>query len=266
MIRGQALRIVQLVSRAPSAATGVPRSRLFVQGRHGGFSTLSAGLQSKVDAFKRDIEKHLPADGKDVVFATAWLATDNVFVALMREHFPQVLNGMHLVAIDTLHLFPETLECAKLVEEKYGKPALWKKPQEVSSRDEFEQKWGDVEDMDSADFDYVSKVEPFQRALAECNKDILITGRRMYQAAQRIKLDVWEDGKRTLNPLAGWSWSDITAYADAKGVPVNEGHNYAYRAQAPIDATERHLEDLPWEKVPLGKPFWQCSDTEIKGD
>jgi len=40
--------------------------------------------------------------------------------------------------------------------------------------------------MDTADFDFVSKVEPFQRALAECNKDILITGRRMDQAAQRI--------------------------------------------------------------------------------
>ena len=31
----------------------------------------------------------------------------------------------------------------------------------------------------------------------ECEKDILITGRRMDQAAQRIKLDVWEDQKRT---------------------------------------------------------------------
>eukprot|EP00930_Biecheleria_cincta_P016097 TRINITY_DN13210_c0_g1_i1.p1 TRINITY_DN13210_c0_g1~~TRINITY_DN13210_c0_g1_i1.p1 ORF type:complete len:124 (+),score=7.72 TRINITY_DN13210_c0_g1_i1:46-372(+) len=60
---------------------------------------------------------------------------------------------------------------------------------------------------------------------------------------------MWEDGKRPLNPMAGWSWSDITAYADAKGVPVNEGHNYAYRAQAPIEATKRHLPDLPWQCV-----------------
>ena len=30
---------------------------------------------------------------------------------------------MNLVAIDTLHLFPTALECAKLVEEKYAKKA-----------------------------------------------------------------------------------------------------------------------------------------------
>ena len=35
----------------------------------------------------------------------------------------EVLTGMNLVAIDTLHLFPTALECAKLVEEKYAKKA-----------------------------------------------------------------------------------------------------------------------------------------------
>merc|ERR1719238_401731 len=74
-------------------------------------------LTSKIDAFRADVEKHLPADGKRVAFATAWLATDNVFVALMKKHFPEVLDGLNLVAIDTLHLFPETLYCAQLVQE-----------------------------------------------------------------------------------------------------------------------------------------------------
>ena len=110
------------------------------------------------------------------------------------------------------------------------------------------------------------KVEPFQRALAECNKDILITGRRMDQAAQRISLDMWEEGKATLNPMAEFSWSDITAYVDEYDVPVNEGHNYAYRCKEPIEATSRHLPDLPWEVVSLGKPFWRCTEKEIKGD
>jgi len=87
-----------------------------------------SSLQSKVDDFQRDIEKYLPKDGKKVVFATAWLATDNVFVALMRKHFPEMLAGMNLVAIDTMHLFPEALVCAKAVQEKYSKQALWKAP------------------------------------------------------------------------------------------------------------------------------------------
>merc|ERR1719394_513207 len=102
-------------------------------------------------------------------------------------------------------------------------------PANASTTEEFVAQYGDVEEMDSADFDFVSKVEPFQRALKECNKDILITGRRMDQAAQRIELAVWEDGKRTLNPMADWSLSDILSYCDKHGVPVNKGHNLAFR-------------------------------------
>merc|ERR1719499_2065475 len=241
-----------------------PRSHI-PSGRQAGFASLSPALQTKVDGFRRDIERHLPRDGKKVVFATAWLATDNVFVALMRKHFPEVLDGMNLVAIDTLHLFPEALECAKLVQEKYNKQALWKQPAGVNNIEEFAAKYGDVEEMDAADFDFISKVEPFQRALQECSKDILITGRRMDQAAQRIELAVWEDGKRTLNPMAPFSWEDIIAYADAHGVPVNRGHNFAYRCSSPIEATKRHLPDLPWNKVDLGKPFWQASEAELRG-
>jgi len=240
--------------------------RRAVQQQSGFASVSSAALQEKVDNFRRDIEKHLPKDGKKAVFATAWLATDNVFVALMKTHFPEVLEGMHLVAIDTMHLFPETLTCAKLVQEKYGKQALWKLPADVTSLEEFQLKYGDCEEMDSADFDFVSKVEPFQRALSECQKDILITGRRMDQANQRISLDIWEDGKRTLNPMAPFSWADITAYVDKHDVPVNEGHNYAYRSDAAIEATQRHLPDLSWTKVGLGKPFWRATDAELKGE
>ncbi|CAK9027268.1 unnamed protein product [Durusdinium trenchii] len=174
-------------------------------------------------------------------------------------------RSMNLVAIDTLHLFPTTLECAKLVEAKYGKNAMWKMPAGVTTTEEFIAKYGDCEEMDSADFDFVSKVEPFQRALTECQKDILITGRRMDQAAQRISLDVWEEQKKTLNPMANFSWQDIIEYVDKEGVPVNGGHNWAFRCDAPIEATSRHLPNLPWTKVDLGKPFWQCSEEQIKG-
>jgi 3'-phosphoadenosine 5'-phosphosulfate sulfotransferase (PAPS reductase)/FAD synthetase len=114
---------------------------------------VSPALQAKVDGFKKAIETHLPKDGKNVVFATAWLATDNVFVALMAKHFPEVLKGMNLVAIDTMHLFPTTLTCAELVQKKYGKQALWKAPADVTTLEEFNAKYGDCEEMDSADFD-----------------------------------------------------------------------------------------------------------------
>jgi len=66
-------------------ARNVPKRA--VQPRH--FSS----LQSKVDDFQRDIEKYLPKDGKKVVFATAWLATDNVFVASCGSTFQRCLKA-----------------------------------------------------------------------------------------------------------------------------------------------------------------------------
>jgi sulfate adenylyltransferase len=87
----------------------------------------------------------------------------------------------------------------------------------------------------------------------------------MDQAAQRIELSVWEDGKRTLNPMADWTLSDILEYADKNGVPVNKGHNFVFRCDSPIEATKRHLPDLPWKKVDLGKPYWQATKAELTG-
>ena len=142
-------------------------------------------ITQKVDRFQRDVETYLPANGDRSVFATAWLATDNVFVALMRTHFSKICDGMSLVAVDTLHLFSETHEVAKRVQAKYNKQAKIYFPLDVKTPGEFEAKYGDCEEMDHADFDFVSKVEPFQRALTECNKDILITGRRMDQIVVR---------------------------------------------------------------------------------
>ena len=45
--------------------------------------------QHPILIIKAPIVTPLTDPGKKVVFATAWLATDNVFVALMRKHFPE---------------------------------------------------------------------------------------------------------------------------------------------------------------------------------
>merc|ERR1719499_771402 len=65
--------------------------------------------------------------------------------------------------------------------------------------------------------------------------------------------------------MANFTWEDIIAYVDKYNVPVNKGHNFAYRCSAPIEATKRHLPDLPWKVVDLGKPFWQATEAELKG-
>eukprot|EP00397_Hematodinium_sp_SG-2012_P015333 GEMP01015611.1.p1 GENE.GEMP01015611.1~~GEMP01015611.1.p1 ORF type:complete len:724 (+),score=183.69 GEMP01015611.1:83-2173(+) len=239
-----------------------------------GFQTQVRGLHTpmpmtpKIDLFRQHVRDFLPSNGERVAFATAWLATDNVFVHLMHQHFPQTLDGLSLVAVDTLHLFDETYKVADAVQNKYEKQSKIYLPLEVTNREEFIAKYGECETMDHAHFDFVSKVEPFQRALSECNKDILITGRRMDQGNERISLDVFEDKKRIFNPLAEWSWSDITTFCDMEGVPVNPAHNYVFRCDAAIPPTRRHLPDdvLGWTRLDLGKPFWQLSDHELRGD
>jgi len=167
--------------------------------------------------------------------------------------------------VDTLHLFPETYEVAQLVQAKYGKKAHRTLPSGCATRADFVARHGDCEAINHADFDYHSKVEPYKRGLEELKTSVLITGRRSDQGEKRIKLDTWEPQPRILNPMAEWLWPDVTAFVDAHGVPVNRAHNYAFRAPAPIDARQRHREDLPWTRVDLGKPFWRATPEELSG-
>ena len=99
------------------------------------------------------------------------------------------------------------------------------------------------------DFDMLSKVEPFQRALNELGKEVMITGRRMDQGSQRVQMDVWESEKRTFNPLSGWSWDDCTAFVDIHGVPYNKRHDWLIRSASDVPVTERHRPEQPWEIV-----------------
>lgn len=270
MLRNQLPRRAVLISQQRGFHTIGPLYHERVREARRTFATQSP-LTKKIDKFLDDTDRHLPKDGAGVCFATAWLVTDNVFVALMRAHFPKVLDGMTLLAVDTMHLFPTTHVVADEVQKKYAKQASLFYPEGCRTVEQFLEVYGDCEKMDVAEFEYASKVEPFTRGLNESGKQILITGRRMDQGAardtpsQRTNIDIWEADRKVLNPLADWSWSDITEYVDTNRVPYNKLHNYAFRCKEPIVATERHLPDLPWEKVDLGKPCWQVSDEELRG-
>jgi len=179
------------------------------------------------------------------------------------HRFPAVV--VPRAAVDTLHLFPETLQVAAAVEAKYGKPAAWFKPLGAETRAEFEAEFGHCEAIGHADFDFHSKIEPFNRAMDQVDKEIVITGRRKDQGAVRIEMPVWEEGKRTLNPMSNWQLDDVTAFVDAEAVPVNPAHNFVFRHSEWICPLQRHRTDLPWEKADLGKPYWQATDAELYG-
>lgn len=170
------------------------------------------------------------------------------------------------MGVNTLHLFDETLAVAATMEARYGKKIDWFKPVGCETRADFEAKHGVAGKLSHADFDLHSKVEPYTRGLKELGKEVLITGRRMDQGDKRAELDIFESQPKIFNPLAAWSWTDVISFVDAHDVPVNAGHNYVFRSPTFIDAKERHLSGLPWVKHDLGKPFWQASDVELKGN
>ena len=153
----------------------------------------------------------------------------------------------------------ETHIVADAVQFKYNKTAAVFKPLGCETKADFLAKFGDAEVLSHDQFDYDSKIEPYKRALEALGREILITGRRADQGAARISLDVWEPSNKALNPLSAWSWDAVLAYVDREGVPYNPAHQYAFRAPAPIPATQRHRSDLPWKRVDLGKPYWQAS-------
>lgn len=65
----------------------------------------------------------------------------------------------------------------------------------------------------------IRKVLPLERALRHW--PVSITGRKRFQAATRVALEVFEaEGERLkVNPLAHWSSADLRAYMDAHDLP-----------------------------------------------
>jgi sulfate adenylyltransferase len=231
-----------------------------------GARAFSSSLQPKIDKFAADVAEHLPADGKGVAFASAWLTTDNVIVSLFKQATPAVFENMSLVGVDTLHLFPTTYDVQAAVEGKYGKLAHVTKPLGCENTEDFNTTYGNCEELHHGDFDMHSKVEPFKRALGEVGREFLVTGRRMDQGEKRTDIDIFEPDSKIFNPLADWSWDEVIQYVTENDVPYNKGHHFAFRAGEYIDPLVRHEEGLPWEKVDLGKPFWECTAEEIQGD
>jgi phosphoadenosine phosphosulfate reductase len=134
-------------------------------------------------------------------------------------------------AIDTHHLFPETYELWRRVEERYGtqlevfegrpvEDGLWEtKPELYLS---------------------IAKVEPLTRALLDL--DCWITGIRRDQSPTRAdapKLG-WDAAHELwkANPLADWSGDDCWAYIRERGLPYNPLHDQGYDSIGDTHSTQ----------------------------
>lgn len=69
---------------------------------------------------------------------------------------------------------------------------------------------------------WVRKVEPLQRAMRDGDFQALITGRKSYQTKERADMqtiELHEDGKFRINPLAHWTKEMVTAEFKKRNLP-----------------------------------------------
>jgi len=137
-----------------------------------------------------------------------------------------------VVFIDTLHLFPETLETVQRATERYSLDLCRFSAAGIDSRAAFAARYGEaLWERDVVRFHQLTKVEPLQRALQDLDVGAWITGRRRDQSANRQDLPIFErdtDGRLKINPLANWTRKDIWGYTFKHGVLYNPLHDQGY--------------------------------------
>eukprot|EP01137_Pigoraptor_chileana_P020415 Opistho-2@82764 len=210
-------------------------------------------LDAKIAQFKADVEAHISKyDPARVIVVSAWLVSDNVIIDLFRRHtniFPTV------VGVDTLHIFPETFQTIKDAENKYNFTAKIYKPKGCETLEDFNRIYGRHEILTNADFDKHSKVDPLILAFEDLKKEVAVTGRRADQGNARAELAVWEEDKKTFNPLADWSWDEVASYVLQNDVPYISLHRRLLVSDVPIKAINRDTFQ-GFRTVELDRPYF----------
>jgi len=138
-----------------------------------------------------------------------------------------------VIFLNTLYHFAETLEHARAVEVKYALQVHWYQCPKAGSREEFEKVYtsDDMWISHPRKFEYLTKVEPLERALNELKIGAWITGRRREQGALRTEIPILEldvDGRIKVNPLAHWTREEVWSYLSREDVPYNPLFDQSY--------------------------------------
>jgi phosphoadenosine phosphosulfate reductase len=152
-----------------------------------------------------------------VALACSFQKEETVLVDLLFALEPRA----RVFAIDTHHLFPETYELWREVEQRYDT-----KIEKFEGPAVEDGLWETKPDLYLA----IAKVEPLTRALLDL--DCWITGIRRNQSPTRAdaaKL-AWDDRHELwkANPLVDWSDEDCWAYIRERGLPYNALHDRSY--------------------------------------
>ena len=137
-----------------------------------------------------------------------------------------------VIFLDTLHLFPETIETLQRAREFYALDIYTFHAKGVHSRHAFARRYGNkLWEHDVTRFHQLTKVEPLQHALEKLNTTAWITGRRRDQSSTRQQMPIfeWDSGGRLkINPLANWTRKDLWKYIVKNGVLYNPLYDRGY--------------------------------------
>jgi phosphoadenosine phosphosulfate reductase len=138
--------------------------------------------------------------------------------AVLLHMLAEIDRTVPVVFLDTGRLFAETLVYRTELSERLGLTdvrTFAPDPERLAAKDPHRALWMTNPDLCC----YIRKTEPLQRALA--GFDAWLTGRKRFQNATRAELPVFEaDGTRIkVNPLAGWSPTELKAYAVRHDLP-----------------------------------------------
>ena len=156
----------------------------------------------------------------NAVFPNALIAGDAVITHLLHRMGYLADGRAKVMVVDTFHLFPETMEFLRSIEEEYGFKAevFCAEGIPVGDKAAYDAKYGaDLWKEDIEQYDKVCKVEPFQRGLKTLGTDCMINGRTRWQGFERAWIDQFENapiggGLAKCNPIAYWTLEDTFDY------------------------------------------------------
>ncbi|NJM99771.1 MAG: phosphoadenosine phosphosulfate reductase [Phormidesmis sp. RL_2_1] len=153
-------------------------------------------------------------------------------LAVTHMLYQELAHPVPVIFLDTLHLFPETLETAAKAKFIYDLDLHTYRAVGADSREAFAQRYGAELWLSNIERFYtLTKVEPLQRAFRELNVQAWITGRRRDQSATRENLPIFEcdsQGRLKINPLANWTSKALWAYTYQHNVLYNPLHDQGY--------------------------------------
>jgi phosphoadenosine phosphosulfate reductase len=179
--------------------------------------------------------------------------------AVLLHLVAQADPSIPVIFVDTLKMFPETLEYRDTLVERLGltnSSVVQPDTAVLAAKDENGLRWS----WDPDGCCEIRKVEPLKRA--KRGLDSWISGRKAFQSVTRQNLPRFEieDGRLKVNPLGDWTKDDLEAYFEEHDLPRHplEAQGYLSVGCQPCTSTVAPGEDpragrwRGWDKTECG--------------